>query len=245
MVAEHSSEPEDLDRWVNYNFQHGRVTFFLYDHKGDTLRDVINRATEFIQSHPLQGAEFKLASGYAGVLAAANEVIARSDKLTLGLMLFGPVGFLRHRISLCSRRTFLRRGRPAVEYFWHGTDGLLERGAERQHLAGDQSGHRFKEGEDYGIYIVSRIIEEYHRRIETDLPGAVIEGIATAGKAVLYTAVLVSAGIAFWSLSPLVPKAEMGYQLLIILTMNMLGGLLLLPALIALLKPKFVLGERR
>ena len=72
-----------------------------------------------------------------------------------------------------------------------------------------------------------------------------IEGIATAGKAVLYTAVLVSAGIAFWSLSPLRFQAEMGYQLLIILTMNMLGGLLLLPALIALLKPKFVLGERR
>jgi uncharacterized protein len=98
-------------------------------------------------------------------------------------------------------------------------------------------------GEDYGIYIVSRIIEEYQRQNRADLPSAVIEGMATAGKAVLYTAVLVSAGIAFWSLSPLRFQAEMGYQLLIILTMNMLGGLLLLPALIALLKPKFVLGE--
>ncbi len=28
MVAEHGSEPGDFDRWVNYNFQHGRVTFF-------------------------------------------------------------------------------------------------------------------------------------------------------------------------------------------------------------------------
>jgi uncharacterized protein len=56
---------------------------------------------------------------------------------------------------------------------------------------------------------------------------------------------LVSAGIAFWSFSPLRFQAEMGYQLLIILTMNMLGGLLLLPALIALLRPKFVLGEKR
>ena len=100
-------------------------------------------------------------------------------------------------------------------------------------------------GEDYGIYIVSRIIEEYQRQNRADLPSAVIEGMATAGKAVLYTAVLVSAGIAFWSLSPLRFQAEMGYQLLIILTMNMLGGLLLLPALIALLKPKFVLGEGR
>jgi predicted RND superfamily exporter protein len=100
-------------------------------------------------------------------------------------------------------------------------------------------------GEDYGIYIVSRIIEEYQRQNRTDLPAAIIEGMATAGKAVLYTAVLVSAGIAFWSFSPLRFQAEMGYQLLIILTMNMLGGLLLLPALIALLRPKFVLGEKR
>ena len=29
MVAEHGSEPGDFDRWVNYNFQHGRVTFFF------------------------------------------------------------------------------------------------------------------------------------------------------------------------------------------------------------------------
>ncbi len=44
MVAEHGSEPGDFDRWVNYNFQHGRVTFFLYDHKGNTLREVIEHA---------------------------------------------------------------------------------------------------------------------------------------------------------------------------------------------------------
>jgi hypothetical protein len=37
----------------------------------------------------------------------------------------------------------------------------------------------------------------------------------------------------------------MGTQLLIILTMNMLGGLLLLPALIALLKPKFITGHAK
>lgn len=57
----------------------------------------------------------------------------------------------------------------------------------------------------------------------------------------MYTAFLISAGIAFWSFSPLRFQAEMGYQLLIILTMNMLGGLLLLPALISFLQPRFVI----
>ena len=68
--------------------------------------------------------------------------------------------------------------------------------------------------------------------------------MATAGKAV-FTPLLISASIAFWSFSPLRFQAEMGSQLLIILGMNLLGGLFLLPALIALLKPKFILGERR
>jgi hypothetical protein len=54
---------------------------------------------------------------------------------------------------------------------------------------------------------------------------------------------LISASVAFWAFSPLRFQSEMGTQLLIILTMNMLGGLLLLPALIALLKPKFVTGQ--
>ncbi len=241
MVAEHGSEPGDFDRWVNYNFQHGRVAFFLYDHKGDTLRDVIGRATEFIHSHPVQGAEFKLASGYAGVLAAANEVIADSDKLTLGLMLLAQLVFCAIGFRSLVAGVFFVGVVLLSNTFGMALMAYWNVGLNVNTLPVISLGIGF--GEDYGIYIVSRIIEEYRRRTRTDLPTAAVEGIATAGKAVLYTAVLVSAGIAFWSLSPLRFQAEMGYQLLIILTMNMLGGLLLLPALIALLKPKFVLGE--
>ena len=240
MVAEHGSEPGDFDRWVNYNFQHGRVTFFLYDHKGDTLREVINRAAEFIKHNPMEGAEFKLASGYAGVLAAANEVIARSDKLTLGLMLlaqliFCALGFRSLVAGLLFVGVVLMSNTfgMALMAYW----GV---GLNVNTLPVISLGIGF--GEDYGIYIVSRAIEEYQRSGRSDLNRALIDGVATAGKAVLYTAFLISASIAFWSFSPLRFQAEMGSQLLIILGMNMLGGLLLLPALIALLKPKFVTG---
>jgi predicted RND superfamily exporter protein len=240
MVAEHGSEPGDFDRWVNYNFQHGRVTFYLYDHKGDTLRAVIERATEFIKDNPLDGAELKLASGYAGVLAAANEVIARSDKLTLGLMLvaqlvfcalgFGSLaaGLLFVGVVLLSN-TF---GMALMAYWGVGLNVNT--------LPVISLGIGF--GEDYGIYIVSRAIEEYQRQGGRDLNRALVDGVTTAGKAVLFTAFLISAGIALWSFSPLRFQAEMGWQLLIILSMNMLGGLFLLPALIALLKPKFIVG---
>lgn len=243
MVAEHGSEPGDFDRWVNYNFQHARVTFFLYDHRGDTLRDVIERATEFINNNPLEEARFELASGYAGVLAAANEVIARSDKITLGLMLaaqlvFCALGFRSVIAGLLFVGVVLMSNTFGMALMAYWNVGL-----NVNTLPVVSLGIGF--GEDYGIYIVSRAIEEYRRENRTDLKHAVVEAVSTAGKAVLYTAFLISASIAFWAFSPLRFQAEMGIQLLIVLTMNMLGGLLLLPALIALLKPRFLVREAR
>jgi hypothetical protein len=243
MVAEHGSEPGDFDRWVNYNFQHGRVTLFLYDHKGDTLREVIERAAEFIENNPMEGAQFQLASGYAGVLAAANEVIARSDKLTLGLMLlaqliFCALGFRSLVAGLLFVGVVLMSNTFGMALMAYWNVGL-----NVNTLPVISLGIGF--GEDYGIYIVSRAIEEYQRQERANLHNALIEGVATAGKAVLYTAFLISASIAFWAFSPLRFQAEMGTQLLIILTMNMLGGLLLLPALIAWLKPRFVVGTAK
>lgn len=239
MIAEHGSEPGDFDRWVNYNFQDGNVTVFLYDHKGDTIREVIGRAKEFIAAHPMAEAEFRLASGLVGVLAAANEVIARSDKLTLGLMLlaqliFCALGFRSLVAGLLFVGVVLLSNTFGMALMAYWNVGL-----NVNTLPVISLGIGF--GEDYGIYIVSRTIEEYIRQGRRDLGSALIEGVATAGKAVLYTAFVISAGIAFWSFSPLRFQAEMGYQLLIILTMNMLGGLLLLPALISLMRPRFVL----
>ena len=240
-IAEHGSEPGDFSRWVNYNFQHANVTVFLRDHRGQTIREVINRAKEFISEHSMPQAEFKLAGGYVGVLAAANEVIERSHVLTLGLMLLAQfvicalgfrslvAGFFFVGVVLLSNTFGM-----ALMAYWNV-------GLNVNTMPVISLGIGF--GVDYGIYIVSRAIEEYHRLRHRDLGAALIEGIATAGKAVLYTAFLISAGIILWTFSPLRFQAEMGYQLLIILTMNMLGGLFLLPALITVLRPRFVLRE--
>jgi predicted RND superfamily exporter protein len=193
MVAEHGSEPGVFDRWVNCIFQHGRVTFFLYDHRGDTLREVIDRATEFIQNHPMQGAEFKLASGYAGVLAAANEVIARSDKLTLGLMLLAQLVFCAIGFRSLIAGLFFVGVVLLSNTFGMALMAYWNVGLNVNTLPVISLGIGF--GEDYGIYIVSRIIEEYQRQPRSDLPAEIIEVMSTAGKAVLYHEVLVSAGI--------------------------------------------------
>jgi predicted RND superfamily exporter protein len=93
-------------------------------------------------------------------------------------------------------------------------------------------------GVDYGLYIVSRIIEVY--RVERDLAKSVIGGMVTAGRAVFFTATMMTAGVVFWYFSPLRFQAEMGLLLGILMMVNMVVGVLVLPAVINIIKPKFV-----
>ena len=96
-------------------------------------------------------------------------------------------------------------------------------------------------GVDYGLYIVSRIIEVYKE--EKDLSKAVRGGIITSGRAVFFTATMMTAGVIFWYFSPLRFQAEMGILLGILMMVNMVVGVLVLPAVINIIKPKFITGE--
>jgi predicted RND superfamily exporter protein len=94
-------------------------------------------------------------------------------------------------------------------------------------------------GLDYGIYVVSRIREEY--AIQQDWNKAIIKGLTTSGKAVTFTATTLIGGVIFWYiLSDLRFQGEMGFLLAFLMFFNMLGAIFLIPTLIAVIKPKFI-----
>ncbi|MCP4623994.1 MAG: MMPL family transporter, partial [bacterium] len=70
-------------------------------------------------------------------------------------------------------------------------------------------------GVDYGIYLVSRIIEEYKNK--EDMTYAVIQALGTTGKAIVFIATTLVCGIVFWFLSKMMFQALMGLLLAIIL----------------------------
>jgi predicted RND superfamily exporter protein len=98
-------------------------------------------------------------------------------------------------------------------------------------------------GVDYGIYLVSRIIEEF--KFSGNLEQAIVKALGTTGKAIIYIAVTLVCGIAFWILSKMMFQALMGLLLTIILLFNMLGALFIIPSAIALFKPRFVMKHFR
>ena len=98
-------------------------------------------------------------------------------------------------------------------------------------------------GIDYGIYLLSRICEEYSRHDE-DLPKAINAALTTTGKAIMFTATIMLIGILPWYfLSDLKFMADMGLLLVAVMLINMVLSLVVLPMLVWFIKPSFLARE--
>jgi predicted RND superfamily exporter protein len=97
-------------------------------------------------------------------------------------------------------------------------------------------------GIDYGIYLLSRICEEF--RDSQHHGDAIQAAVTTTGKAIFFTATIVLIGILPWYfLSELKFLADMGLLLVMIMLINMVIALVVLPLLVYLFKPKFIERE--
>jgi uncharacterized protein len=88
-------------------------------------------------------------------------------------------------------------------------------------------------GVDYGIYLYERMEHELHKGVS--LPAAFLEALRQRGTAIGFTAATMSIGVGTWAFSALKFQADMGILLAFMFVVNMLGAILLLPALAAFL----------
>jgi uncharacterized protein len=76
------------------------------------------------------------------------------------------------------------------------------------------------------------------------LDDAIIVSMRTTGAAVLFTALMVIAGIAYWIPgSSLRFNSEMSLLLCMLMVSNMIGAITVIPLLVKVLKPSFVMKE--
>jgi uncharacterized protein len=95
-------------------------------------------------------------------------------------------------------------------------------------------------GIDYGIYLLSRICEEYSAH-DGDLPKSITAALTTTGKAIMFTATIMLIGILPWYfLSDLKFMADMGLLLVAVMLINMVLSLVVLPMLVWFIKPRFL-----
>lgn len=233
-----NAAPGELDTWMDPSFTGSNVKLYLNSHEGELLEEVINRVEGFIDDNPelMENAVAKPAGGLGGILAAANEVISVKNDQILFMVL--GICFILCSVTYRSLMAGVLFTMSLVlanflAFTWMAFKGI---GLNINTLPVVSLGIGL--GVDYGLYIVSRIMEVYKK--EKDLMKAVIGGVTTSGKAVFFTATMMTAGVIFWYFSPLRFQAEMGFLLGVLMIVNMLVGILVLPAVINLIKPKFI-----
>jgi predicted RND superfamily exporter protein len=181
----------------------------------------------------------KLAGGLIGVLAAANEELVRNDVLMnfLGFFTIWVILLFTYRSWACG--LYLLGPLIASNIVVNAYMAVNNIGINVHTLPLVTVGVGF--GIDYGLYIVSRIIEEI--RIRGDLRDSVREALETSGKAVTFTAVTMIISTLFWITSNIRFNAEMGLLLAIWMGISYVGSQTLLPVLILVFKPQFIMKE--
>jgi predicted RND superfamily exporter protein len=233
------SPPTETAKYVDPSYTTSHVTFFARNHKGDNVARIIARCKEFIAANPMEKAEFKLAGGLIGVLAAANEELLQNDLMMNFLGFFTMYMCVLFTYRSWMSGMYLLAPMVIANVLCNASMAILGIGININTLPLVTVGLGF--GIDYGLYIVSRAIEEI--RVKGDLREAMREAMVTSGKAVSLTAVAMILSTSAWAFSNIRFNAVMGSLLAFWMLVSFLSEVTLVPALILYFKPKFITRE--
>jgi len=178
---------------------------------------------------------FRLATGNVGVMAATNEEV-RAAQTPILLYVYGAIVVL----CLITFRSLLGTmcivlPLVLVSYLAYSLMAFMDVGLKVNTLPVVALGVGI--GVDYGIYIFSRMREYLDDGATLD--EAYLRTLRLTGRAVLFTAVTLAVGVGTWLFSELKFQADMGMLLSFMFIFNMIGAMLLLPALARwLLRPR-------
>ncbi len=210
------------------------MSIYLSDHKAETLSRVVDTLEQFNDDWPSADIEFLGAAGTAGFEAATNIVVEKANREML-YYVYGAV------ILLCLL-TF--RSIPGVicavlplmltSILCEALMVWLGIGVKVATLPVIALGVGI--GVDYALYVLTVILAK--TREGKDLTTAYYETLNFTGRVVALIGVTLAAGVVTWSLSPIKFQADMGILLTFMFLWNMIGALILMPALaVFLIKP--------
>ena len=218
------------------------VVIFLNDHKAETLQRAVDAAADFAKRYNDDDIAFRLASGNAGVEAATNQVIA-SAQITMLIFVYVVVCLLCF-ITFRSVRAVACIVLPLAltSILCQALMAFMGIGVKVATLPVIALGVGI--GVDYGIYIYSRL--EVFLIEGNNLYTSFLKTLKTTGKAVSFTGLTLAIGVGTWILSPIRFQADMGILLTFMFLWNMIGALLLLPALSRfLLRPDVIISRHQ
>jgi predicted RND superfamily exporter protein len=207
------------------------VIAYLADHKAETLSRVLAAAEQFAAEHDAKDLQFLPAAGSAGIEAVTNIVVRDSNRLMLVLVYSAVV--LLCFLTFRSWRAVLVALIPLVvtSILCEALMVMLGIGVKVATLPVIALGVGV--GVDYALYLLSVQLALQRRGIP--LRQAYRRSLLFTGRVVALVGLTLAAGVVTWAWSPIKFQANMGILLTFMFVWNMIGALVLIPALSHLL----------
>lgn len=203
------------------------VIAYLSDHRAETLARVVAVAQSFAGERSGKDRQFLLAAGSAGIEAATNIVVHQAWREML-LLVYAAVALLCF-ITFRSWRAVVVAIVPLVltSLLCEALMVALGLGVKVATLPVVALGVGI--GVDYALYLLS--VQLAQQRAGASLGEAYAQALRFTGKVVVLVGVTLAAGVATWSLSPIKFQGDMGILLAFMFLWNMVGAVVLIPAL--------------
>ena len=211
------------------------VYAYLKDHKADTLGSVVKVVEDFAARHGTDELRILNAAGNAGIEAATNIVVKKANVEMLGLVYLAVIvlAFITFRswqAVICAVLPLM-----LTSVLCEALMVWLNIGVKVATLPVIALGVGI--GVDYALYIMTVTLARLKGGMS--LSDAYYNALTFTGKVVVLTGITLGIAVATWAWSPIKFQADMGILLAFMFIWNMLGALILLPALgHFLLRPK-------
>jgi predicted RND superfamily exporter protein len=200
---------------------------YLQDHKAQTLTRVVEAVEAFIAAQPPSDERFMLAAGSAGMAAATNIVVKQAMREMLWWVYAAVL--LLCAVTFRSWRAVLAAVLPLAltSVLCEALMVALGMGVKVATLPVIALGVGI--GVDYALYMLS--VMGARLRAGAGLAEAYRHALRFTGRVVLLTGLTLTLAVGTWAFSPIKFQADMGILLAFMFAWNMVGALVLLPAL--------------
>jgi uncharacterized protein len=233
---------EDVAILATANMQSGDVILWYKDLRSTTVNAAmaaVQKALEPILREPSKVYHIRMAAGSVALQYAMDQVVVQSNWRILVYLLAAI--FVMCVITYSSAVAALMLLVP-LAFAQFSTDAVMYMrglGLDVNTLPVVAVG--LGVGIDYGIYLISRMCDEFQRVGDGDVQGAVMRAILTTGEATFFVAFTMIAGVLPWYFfSNLAFLADMGWMLAWVMLFNCILAMVVLPIEVVFVKPKFL-----
>lgn len=233
---------EDMAQLATANMQTGDVVLWYKDLRSTTVDQAmaaVRQVLASIQREPSKVYRVRLAAGSVALQYAMDQVVVQSNWRILVYLLAAIFAMCVLTYSSAVAAIMLLVPLAFAQFSTDAVMYMRGLGLDVNTLPVVAVG--LGVGIDYGIYLISRMCDEFQRVGDGDVQGAVMRAILTTGEATFFVAFTMIAGVLPWYFfSNLAFLADMGWMLAWVMLFNCILAMVVLPIEVVFIKPKFL-----